>query len=108
MGTIYPMMTGILEHRYNGIAFIRDDEVQIAEFIHRYAIYSYLESSQNDLERSERMENLLGTTQNIFLEGHHNVEQLRGNPAIIDYQAGYESFLSILTACKKPERSKMQ
>ncbi len=106
MGTIYPMMTGILEHRYNGIAFIRDDEVQIAEFIHRYAIYSYLESSQNDLERSERMENLLGTTQNIFLEGHHNVEQLRGNPAIIDYQAGYESFLSILTACKKPEEVK--
>ncbi|MEI6498581.1 MAG: methyltransferase domain-containing protein [bacterium] len=106
MNTIFPLMHNILNHRYRDIAFMRDDETRIAEFFHRYAIYLFLESSQNEEERSERMENLLGTTQNIFVEGHHNVGQLRDRPAIVDYQNGYESFLSVLTACKTPEEIK--
>lgn len=106
MGTIFPLMHDILNQRYNGIAFGRDDEVKIAEFIHRYAVYSFLQYSSSATQRHERMENLLGTAQQIFLEGHHFVEQLRDRQAIVDYQTGYESFLSILTACRTPEEIK--
>ena len=106
MRTIYPLIHDILKSRHQGIAFIRDDEVKIAEFIHRYAIDSFLESSRDEAERSERMENLLGTTQSIFLEGHQHASQLQDNQAFVDYQTGYESYLSVLAACKNPEEIK--
>lgn len=106
MSSIYPLIHDVLRQTYRGMAFMRDNEVRIIEFVHRYAVYSFLESSKDEAKRSDRMEDLLGTTQRIFYSGHREAEQLNDNRAIIDYQTGYESYLSVLTACRNPEEIK--